>query len=231
MASQPITVAAVGDLHWHVERRRTFHHHFDTIHEVADFLVLPGDLTGSGLPEEMRLLTEVLVEVRVPVIAVLGNHDMHSDHTEEVIHILQDAGIHVLLGGGDTATFTVRDISIGFCGTKGFGGGFGARCLTPFGEHAIKEFIAETKDEAARIENDLTNMHTDIRVVVLHYAPIEATVHGEPRELFPFLGSSLLANLSTGLAPIWCCTGMPTTAPSAVRAKPASRCATSPSRC
>jgi len=192
MASQPITVAAVGDLHWHVERRRTFHHHFQTIHEVADFLVLPGDLTGSGLPEEARLLAEILAEVRIPVIAVLGNHDMHTDHNEELVHILQDVGVHVLLGGGDAATFTVRDVSVGFCGTKGFCGGFGARCLTPFGEQAIKDFIAETKDEAARIEDDLTNMTTDIRVVVLHYAPIEATVRGEPRELFPFLGSSLL---------------------------------------
>lgn len=193
MVLQPITVAAVGDLHWHVERRRTFHHHFETIHEVADFLVLPGDLTGSGLPEEMRLLSEILVEVRVPVIAVLGNHDMHTDHCEEVIHILHDAGVHVLQGGGDALTFTVREVTIGFCGAKGFCGGFGARCLTPFGEKAIKDFIAETKDEAARIEHDLHHMHTDLRVVVLHYAPIETTVRGEPPELYPFLGSSLLA--------------------------------------
>lgn len=192
MTQPPITVAAVGDLHWHVERRRTFHHHFETIHEVADFLVLPGDLTGSGRPEEMRLLAEVLVDVRVPVLAVLGNHDVHTDHVEEVTHILQDAGVHVLRGGGDAVSFTVRDGSIGFCGTKGFGGGFGARCLTAFGEQSIKSFIAETKDEAARIEYDLNNLHTDIRVVVLHYAPIEATVSGEPKELYPFLGSSLL---------------------------------------
>ncbi len=193
MAQLPITIAAVGDLHWHVERRRTFHHHFETVNEVVDFLVLPGDLTGSGLPEEMRLLAKILAEVRVPVIAVLGNHDVHTDNTAEVTAILQDAGVHVLRGGGDAVTFTVRDISIGFCGAKGFCGGFGARCLTPFGEQAIKAFIAETKDEAARIEYDLNNLHTDIRIVVLHYSPIEATVHGEPPELYPFLGSSLLS--------------------------------------
>jgi len=188
----PITVAAVGDLHWHVERRRTFHHHFETIHETADFLVLPGDLTGSGLPEEARLLAEVLAKVRVPVLCVLGNHDMHTDHTDECIQILRDAGVHVLRGGGDAATFKKNGLSIGFCGAKGFCGGFGARCLMPFGERSIKTFISETKDEAARIHHDLSRLDCDVRIVVLHYAPVQDTVVGEPMELYPFLGSSLL---------------------------------------
>ncbi|MHB9107628.1 MAG: metallophosphoesterase family protein [Armatimonadota bacterium] len=192
MSDIPIVVAAVGDIHWHVERRRTFHHHFDTVHEVADFLVLPGDLTGSGLPEEMRALTEVLVRVKVPVLCVLGNHDMHTDHTDECVRILRDAGVHVLMGGGDAMTFEKNGLTIGFCGTKGFCGGFGARCLTPFGEQSIKTFISETKDEAARIHQDLSGMECDIRIVVLHYAPVQDTVLGEPMELYPFLGSSLL---------------------------------------
>jgi len=192
MRGIPVTVAAVGDLHWHVERRRTFHHHFKMIYEVADFLVLPGDLTGSGLPEEMRGLAEVLEEVRIPVICVLGNHDMHTDHTDEVVAILRNAGVHVLLGGGDAVTFEKNGLTIGFCGTKGFCGGFGARCLTPFGERTIKTFIAETKEEAERIQHDLSKMECDIRIVVLHYAPVQDTVNGEPLELYPFLGSSLL---------------------------------------
>ncbi|HEX2948631.1 MAG TPA: metallophosphoesterase [Armatimonadota bacterium] len=192
MPSDPIKLAVVGDIHWHVDRRRTFHHHFETVHEVADVLVLPGDLTGSGLPEEMRLLASVLSEVKVPIVAVLGNHDMHTDHTEEVSDILREAGVHLLHGGGDGVSFNIRGMSIGFCGTKGFCGGFGARCLTPFGEQAIKHFIRETKEEAARIEYDLQSLHTDLKVVILHYAPIEETVHGEPIELYPFLGSSLL---------------------------------------
>ena len=191
MPQDPVKLAVVADIHWHVDRRRTFHHHFEMVHEVADFLVLPGDLTGSGLPEEMRLLADVLREVRVPVLAVLGNHDMHTDHTEEVSHILRDAGV-CLLSGGDAKTFLVRGHSVGFCGTKGFGGGFGARCLTPFGEPSIKAFISETKDEAAKIEGDLQSLQTEFKIVVLHYAPIAATVEGEPRELYPFLGSSLL---------------------------------------
>ena len=190
--STPVVVAAVGDIHWHVERRRTYHHHFDTVHEVADFLVLPGDLTGSGLPEEMRALAEVLARVQVPVLCVLGNHDMHTDHTEECIRILRDTGVHVLQGGGDAVTFERNGLTIGFCGTKGFCGGFGARCLTPFGERSIKTFISETKDEAARIHHDLSGMECDIRIVILHYAPVQDTVLGEPMELYPFLGSSLL---------------------------------------
>ncbi len=193
MARDPVKLATVGDLHWHVDRRRTFHHHFDTVHEVADFLVLPGDLTGSGLPEEARLLAAVLAETRIPVVAVLGNHDVHTEHTREVLAILRGAGVTVL-EGGDAVTFTIRGVTVGFCGVKGFGGGFGARCLTPFGETTIKSFIAETKDEAARIAHDLAGLETDLRIVVLHYAPVEETVHGEPRELYPFLGSSLLCD-------------------------------------
>ena len=192
MSQDPVTLAVVGDIHWHVEQRQSYHHHFDTVHEVADVLVLPGDLTGSGLPEESRLLASVLARVRVPVLAVLGNHDVHTEHTEEVVRILEDAGVRMLRGGGDAVTLQMHGISVGFCGTKGFCGGFGARCLTPFGERSIKEFIAETKEEASRIAHDLAAMDTDVRVVVLHYAPIEATVSGEPRELYPFLGSSLL---------------------------------------
>ncbi|MHB9130281.1 MAG: metallophosphoesterase family protein [Armatimonadota bacterium] len=192
MTADQVKLAVVGDIHWHVNQRVTYHHHFDTVDEVADFLVLPGDLTGSGLPEEARLLAAILAKVQVPVIAVLGNHDVHTGHASEVIRILQGAGVHILQGGGDALTFKIRGVSIGFCGTKGFCGGFGARCLTPFGESSIKEFIAETKEEAERINYDLSRLHTDIRIVVLHYAPIEETVQGEPRELYPFLGSSLL---------------------------------------
>ena len=106
--------------------------------------------------------------------------------------MLRDAGVQVLLGGGDAVSFSVRGTTVGFCGTKGFCGGFGARCLTPFGENTIKSFIAETKEEAERIRHDLQALHTHLKIVVLHYAPVEATVIGEPRELFPFLGSSLL---------------------------------------
>jgi Icc-related predicted phosphoesterase len=192
MPVDPIKLAVVGDIHWHVDQRPAYHHHFVTVHEVADLLILPGDLTGSGLPEEARALAKVLAKVTVPTVAVLGNHDMHTDNTAEVIRILQGAGVHVLQGGGDAATFTIRGVTIGLCGTKGFCGGFGARCLTPFGERAIKEFIAETKGEVDRIEGDLAGLHTNLRIVVLHYSPIEETVRGEPRELYPFLGSSLL---------------------------------------
>lgn len=191
MPQAPVTMAVVGDIHWHVGQRPTYHHHFETVHEVADFLVLPGDLTGSGLPDEARALAEVLRRVRVPVLAVLGNHDIHSQHTEEVVAILEDAGVAVLRHGA-ARSYTVRGHAIGFCGTKGFGGGFGARCLTPFGEDAIKEFVRETKEEADYIRQGLQSLQTQIKVVVFHYAPIQTTVEGEPRELYPFLGSSLL---------------------------------------
>jgi Icc-related predicted phosphoesterase len=187
-----VRLAVVGDLHWHLDQRPAFHHHFATVHEVADFLVLPGDLTGSGLSGEARDLAEVLERVRVPVIVVLGNHDIHTDNSAEVTAILRGAGVHVLHGGGDAVVLSAHGQTIGFCGTKGFGGGYGSRCLTPFGEEIIKSFVGETKEEADRIAHDLKGMTADYRVVIYHYAPVEATVVGEPRELYPFLGSSLL---------------------------------------
>jgi len=186
-----IRLAVVADIHWHAERRPSYRHHFDQVHEVADILVLPGDLTGQGLLEEARSLCQQLRRVTIPIIAVLGNHDVHSRHDDSIPHLLEDAGVMLL--NGKTARLQINGLSVGFTGTKGFCGGFGARCLTPFGEREIKEFIAVTRDEAAKLENGLKSLETDIRVAVLHYSPVAETLEGEPVELYPFLGSSLLS--------------------------------------
>jgi Icc-related predicted phosphoesterase len=160
---------------------------FSQITEAADVLVLTGDLTDYGLPEEARALArEITTSVKIPCVGVLGNHDYESGQQDEVKKILTDAGV-VLLDGDTTEIH-----GIGFAGVKGFAGGFGRRALGPWGEDIIKKFVHECLDEALKLESALARLRTDRLIAVLHYAPIQATVEGEPPEIFAFLGCSRL---------------------------------------
>jgi Icc-related predicted phosphoesterase len=161
---------------------------FDKVSQNADVLALCGDLTQLGLPAEARKLANDLRTCRVPVVAVLGNHDHQSGHAEEVKKILRSAKVTIL---EETETFEIK--GVGFAGAKGFGGGFGKHMLTPFGEDSIKHFVSEAVNESLRLEVALNSLRTEKVVVVLHYSPIAATVVGEPPEIYPFLGSSRLA--------------------------------------
>jgi Icc-related predicted phosphoesterase len=154
--------------------------------QEADVLVLCGDLTDRGVEDEARILTRLLGPVRVPVVAVLGNHDYEAGKPDDVRRVLVDAGVHVLDGE------SVEIDGVGFAGVKGFAGGFGQRALQPWGEPVIKQFVREAVEEALKLESALAKLRTSRRVAVLHYAPIEATVKGEPPEIWPFLGSSRL---------------------------------------
>lgn len=127
-----------------------------------------------------------LAEAKVPTIAVLGNHDFESGEQDEVKRILIEGGVHVLDGDAHEVG------GVGFAGVKGFGGGFGQRALGPWGEDAIKRFVQEAVDESLKLEAALARLRTPIRVVLLHYAPVEDTVRGEPPTIYPFLGSSRL---------------------------------------
>ena len=159
---------------------------FAAANEMADVLLLCGDLTDYGYPEEARNLVAELAPVKIPILAVLGNHDYESGNAEEVKRILTDARVRVLDGDA------VEVLGVGFAGVKGFGGGFGRRTLEPWGEDATKAFVHEAVSEALKLESALARLRTPQRVAVLHYSPIEATVEGEPREIFPFLGSGRL---------------------------------------
>lgn len=179
-----VRIAAVGDLHVSEGSRGELLDVLAGINRNADYLALCGDLTASGKPEQMRVLVEELRAVEIPVIAVLGNHDHEAGCEEELHAILKDGGIHVLDGDGIVLA------GIGFAGTKGFVGGFGRRSLAPFGERELKQFVQHAIEEALRLENAMRNLHTDLKVVVLHYSPVVDTVRGEPEEIYPFLGSS-----------------------------------------
>jgi Icc-related predicted phosphoesterase len=181
-----VRLAAVGDIHCTKTSQGALQPLFSKIAESADVLLLCGDLTDYGLPEEAEILVQELSVARMPTIAVLGNHDYESEKQDEVQQILTNAGITVL----DGQACEVR--GIGFAGVKGFAGGFGSKALGAWGEPTIKKFVHEAVDEALKLEAALAKLHTPQRIAVLHYSPIQETVEGEPPEIFPFLGSSRL---------------------------------------
>jgi Icc-related predicted phosphoesterase len=184
---RPVRIAGIGDLHVAETSAGTWRELVAEVSQRADVLALCGDLTNLGALREAEILAQELGAARIPVVGVLGNHDFECGQPEEVRRILHDAGVFFLEGKA------LEIEGVGFAGAKGFAGGFGARMLTPFGEPAIKQFVAEGVEEAMRLETALRALRTERRVVVLHYAPVAATVEGEPKEIFPFLGSSRLA--------------------------------------
>ena len=187
-----IRVAAVGDLHAGPDSAGTIRPRFDRIAERADVLLLAGDLTRRGTATEGKLLADELEEIGVPTIAVLGNHDHHSDQEDRLRGHLEDAGVTVL--EGETTEITIDGTRLGIAGTKGFGGGFAGACATPFGEPQMKAFVGHTELVAESLETALRKIEgADARVALLHYAPVEGTLSGERLEIYPFLGSYLLA--------------------------------------
>jgi Icc-related predicted phosphoesterase len=184
----PVRIAAVGDLHYgRTTPPGSLHALFAQINESADILALCGDLTDYGLAEEARAFVKELIPVvKIPIVAVLGNHDVESNQQDEIVKILKDAGVATLDGE------TTEIEGIGFAGIKGFAGGFGRRALGPWGEEIIKRFVHEAVDEALKLESALARLRNPHVVVLVHYAPIQATVVGEPLEIYPFLGCSRL---------------------------------------
>ena len=182
-----VRVGAIGDLHYTKYPEPSLHEMLTQAGRACDVLLLGGDLTDHGLPEEAKgLAREVHSSVGVPVIAVLGNHDYEGGKQEEIKKILGDSGIQVLDGDATEVH------GVGFAGIKGFAGGFGKRALGPWGEDIIKAFVHEAVNEALKLESALARLRRVPRVAVLHYSPIQETVEGEPLEIFPFLGSSRL---------------------------------------
>jgi len=182
-------IAATADLHFSASRHNALHSQLSRVRDEADVLVLAGDLTNYGLPDEMEPLLNVVVRSRIPTIAVLGNHDYESGKQIELMRMMSAAGIKVLDG-----TAYERD-GVGFAGTKGFVGGFGRGVLTAFGEPEIKQFVQASIDETLKLERAMAQLRTPKRVVVIHYSPIAATVQGEAAEIFPFLGTSRLGEV------------------------------------
>jgi Icc-related predicted phosphoesterase len=186
-----IRVAAVGDVHVGIDSAGRLAPRLAWLADHADVFLLAGDLTHRGRPEEAKVLAEELRGVRVPTIAVLGNHDYHSGEQDGVTEVLEQAGIRVL--EGDAVVLEIGGRRVGIAGSKGFGGGFAGASASDFGEPEMKAFVGHTKALAGRLERALAGLHTDRRIVLLHYSPVAETLAGEPREIHAFLGSYLLA--------------------------------------
>jgi Icc-related predicted phosphoesterase len=192
-ASQPrrpgsVRIAAVGDFHCGQDDVGLYRELFARVNDEADVLVLTGDLTRWGALAEFNVVVGELTDVTVPIVAVLGNHDYESGQVEEGSRMLRARGVHLLCGD----TFELNP-TVGFAGVKGFMGGFGRGMLTPFGEPETKAFVKATLSEVHSLELALRRLSTPVRVAVLHYAPIAATIAGEPDAIQPYLGTDRLA--------------------------------------
>jgi Icc-related predicted phosphoesterase len=182
-----IRLAAIGDIHYTRSSVGQLQPLWHQITSSADILLLCGDLIDYGLSEEARLFTkELTTTVKIPIVAVLGNHEYQAGQPEEVTRIFIDAGVFILDGEAQEIQ------GVGFAGAKGFGGGFGAYALQAWGEQPTKHFVHEAVNETLKLESALAKLRTPQRVVLLHYSPIQATVVGEPLEISAFLGSSRL---------------------------------------
>jgi len=182
-------VAATADIHFTAQSYDSVREQMAHVRDEADVLVIAGDLTNYGNPEEMRALLVLLGPLRLPIVAVLGNHDYEGGHEKELAKMMAVEGIKVL----DGSSYELN--GVGFAGTKGFIGGFGRGVLTPFGEKQIKAFVQASIDETLKLERAASMLRTPKIIMVTHYSPIAETVRGEPPEIWPFLGSSRLAEV------------------------------------
>lgn len=189
--SDMLRIAAVGDIHVRESDKGKWLSCFKEVSRQADVLLLCGDLTDTGDETEAELLAEELKACSVPVIAVLGNHDYEKNRHKLIRQTMIDAGVRMLDGEATVVN------GVGFAGVKGFGGGFDSHMLSMFGEGAMKAFVQEAVDEALHLDRALARLDqehgVEKKIAIMHYAPISETIEGEPLVIYPFLGSSRLA--------------------------------------
>jgi uncharacterized protein len=187
-----VRIAAAGDVHASEATRGRIEEAFAEVERQADLVLLAGDLTTHGEPEQAQVLADACRGLQIPVCAVLGNHDLHCGRGEEIAVLLDEAGLHML--DRSSTIFELDEGEVGVVGTKGFVGGFTGSQLPDFGEPLLREVYAETTEEAEAIRRGLQEIaHCPIRVVLLHYSPTSDTLHGEPEGIWTYLGCDRLA--------------------------------------
>jgi len=187
-----LRIAATGDVHCRDSNREAVVESFAQLGEDVDLVLVAGDLTSHGRLEEAEILCEAAAATATPVYAVLGNHDWHADEADAILERLQAGGVEML--DRRAAVCQVGEVEVGIVGVKGFVGGFAPRHLPDFGEPSLRAVYREATEEVEALEAGLHEVATcPVRIVLLHYAPVEATLEGEPREIWVFLGSDRLA--------------------------------------
>jgi Icc-related predicted phosphoesterase len=187
-----LRLAAAGDVHCREANREQILAAFSNLDGSADVALLAGDLTSHGTVEEAEILCEAAARTSVPIFAVLGNHDWQAGQAEAMSERLREGGVDVL--ECEARSCEVAGMELGIVGAKGFVGGFAPHQLPDFGEPSLRGIYAETTREVEALEAGLNEVATcPLRIVLLHYSPVEATLEGEPREIFAFLGSDRLA--------------------------------------
>jgi uncharacterized protein len=187
-----VTIAAAGDVHASEATRDRLVQAFAALEDRVDLVLLAGDLTTLGEPKQAQVLADACSGARVPVCAVLGNHDLHSARGDEVASVLRGGGVHLL--DRSSTTFELPGGEVGVVGAKGFVGGFPGSHLPDFGEPLLRQVYAETSAEVEAIRRGLQEVaHCPIRIVLLHYAPTSDTLHGEPEGIWTYLGCDRLA--------------------------------------
>jgi uncharacterized protein len=187
-----IRVAAAGDIHCEVANRDAVATAFEAVAEEVDLILLAGDLTTHGEPEQGEVLADAVRGLNVPVVAVLGNHDLHAGRRDELVEVITEAGVELL--DRSHGVHRVGECQVGVAGVKGFVGGFRGLGLPDFGEPSLRSIYAETSAEVEALSAGLTEIALcPFRIALMHYAPTPETLQGEPPEIWAFLGSDRLA--------------------------------------
>jgi Icc-related predicted phosphoesterase len=187
-----VRIAAAGDIHCSEEERSRLEKAFLDADRESDLILLAGDLTTYGEPEQAAVLADVTREIDTPIFAVLGNHDWHADRHEELVGALREGGIHLLERAAEV--IEVNGVQLGIAGTKGFVGGFSDSLLPDFGEPLLRRLYAETSAEVSALDRGLRTIgDCPVRIVLLHYSPTTTTIEGERETIWAFLGSERLA--------------------------------------
>ena len=187
-----VRIAAAGDVHCREDHRERALEAFAALRGDADLLLLAGDLTTHGEPEEGAVLADACRDLGMPVFAVLGNHDWHVDRTDELCAVLRGGGITVLERAA--AVCEVDDVEVGIAGVKGFIGGFPGSHLPDFGEPLLRAAYRETTAEVDALDAALREIALcPVRIALLHYSPALETLEGEDEGILAFLGSDRLA--------------------------------------
>ena len=184
-----VRIAAIGDLHMRETDDFRRFSDLESLCERADLLIVAGDLTESGRLAEAELAGELLAAARLPVIAVLGNHDLRSLRRVAFRRLLERKGVEVLEGRAALVRLD-NGLQIGVAGTTGCGGGF----WPVEGPHdlpgrTLKRFALHASREARALDLALRSFDADLAIAVMHFAPTTSTLGREPLAKYWMLGN------------------------------------------